>query len=126
MNEDIFDKAGANPTPPPMPPEQTPVVQEQAPVAKKRKMHPTLGEYITVTVIPMHQMDIKSVGFVSVGSYTSEFNFNTKIQMPEKAILVLEDAAIIDRSLEEFIDEDGKPATREIETAIPKFNVIKH
>jgi len=93
---------------------------------KKERKHPLLGKYIDVTVVPLMEIDMKNTGFVSIGAYTAEYNYNVKQSFPEKVVLFLEERTHKKRSYKESYDQETGPSQVIVVTELPRFNVIRH
>lgn len=102
-------------------PETDKVKDEQ----KKVKKHPILGEYIEVIVIPLMELDMKGTGFVSIGAYTAEYQYNKKHSFPIKVVEFIESLQETKRSYKETYDEETGPSKEIIINKTPRFNVIR-
>jgi len=61
-------------------------------VKEGKKVHPVFGEYIKVTVHPQEGFNQNTAVYVSVNSYTAEFQPRTMVSLPKKIVKFLQEA----------------------------------
>lgn len=77
-------------------PDLVKAVTEQREAGKKKKrVHKTLGEYVTVVVRPLKEIDQNTDVFVSINNYTTQFAPNREVSIPKQVARFLKEEATV-------------------------------